>query len=294
MPAQTTEVDYIIEADGAKVQFTPSGGSPVDLGAVAGDITATLAYDTVERNTGNAGELTPRVRNMRVDMSFGLLNLDPSNIADLGAGLFEEVATTTDAVTTMPDQVIAADWEDNTVYELVLETSSTDSTLLKASVKPTIDSVKIASGETEEQALTVDSEYVLVESANYHSGWGIIFISAAIDALLEEGERPAEGYPITIAYSSVTPVARTSVYAGTTSHVLSPGVFELVHTDSDDLERGLTLYSVTPNSGGFNFGFKGANSDDMDSMEMSFTAKLDTTRTDGRQLLEWFWDNGAA
>ena len=57
--------------------------------------------------------------------------------------------------------------------------------------------------------------------------------------------------------------------------------------------RELELFSVDPNSGGFQFNFKGANSDGIESMPLSFTAKLNSAKTTGRQLFSYKVDSGA-
>lgn len=52
-------------------------------------------------------------------------------------------------------------------------------------------------------------------------------------------------------------------------------------------DRELELFAVYSDSGAFNFNFKGANEDGTEEMAVSFTAQLDTNKTDGEQLLKW-------
>ena len=52
-------------------------------------------------------------------------------------------------------------------------------------------------------------------------------------------------------------------------------------------DRELELFAVYSDSGAFNFAFKGANEDGTEEMAVSFTAQLDTSKTDGAQLLSW-------
>ena len=53
------------------------------------------------------------------------------------------------------------------------------------------------------------------------------------------------------------------------------------------IDRELELFAVYSDSGAFNFAFKGANEDGTEEMAVSFTAQLDTSKTDGAQLLKW-------
>jgi len=281
MPAQTTLTGNIYFPDGAQVLFTPSGGSPLDLGAVNSAITATLNYTENQVETANAGKLDKQVRDMTLDAGFTLINLDPSSISALGGGIFETVETAGTSVTSIDNQVIASGAAVNKkAYPLSIV--ETDGDALKVSSALVIASV---TGATD-GLLAEDDDYKIIVDPNSFSGYSILFDTAGttLTTLAQE---------ITVVYTSVTPVARTAVYAGTSTQVLTPGTMSFVHTDASGLERRLDLYSVDPNSGGFQFNFKGANEDGVEEMPLTFTAKLDTSRTDGRQLMGWIIDAGA-
>jgi hypothetical protein len=56
-------------------------------------------------------------------------------------------------------------------------------------------------------------------------------------------------------------------------------------TSSGAPDYTLDLYNVYTSPGSYNFGLKGADTGGIDTMEITFAAELDETKTDGRQLL---------
>ena len=101
-------------------------------------------------------------------------------------------------------------------------------------------------------------------------------------------------FDITIDYGTNTPIAAEIMTAGTTTKVSSPVELKYVHTDSSGLIRSFYMPSAEPQSGGFQFNFKGAASDGLENMPITFQAKIDTTKTDGEQLFTWRIEEGAA
>ncbi len=288
MPAQTTVKDFIFYPDGAKVSVKANGESVfTDLGVIMSDCQATLTYTENQVDTANADKLDKQLKDLQMEGTFELGNLDPANIERLSGGLMTKVDTAASPVATIPDQTISASWADQTRYELVLETSSSDTTKLKTTSAPTLTSVTLDPTGTPE-VLVEDSEYIVVADSNSYSGWSIVFISSNMSTVT-----PTD-YEIVIDYGSNTPVATETLYCGTSTVVLDAYEMKWVHTDSNGLERSLTFYKVDGTSGGFQFNFKGSNSEGIETMPLSFMARLDTDRTDGRQLFEWGIDNGAA
>lgn len=292
MPAQTTLTSYVYFPDGAKVSVKESGaGSYTDLGAIENAVTATLNYDESQVETANAGKLAKRIKNMTIAGAFNLINLDPANIVRLGGGLFTSSTTAASANTTIPNQVIAANWNDNVKYELIAYESSSDSTKLKLSAKPTLTSVTLDASGTPETLTEIGAgaggDYLVVADSDSYSGWSIIFNSAGMSTGTPKTK------DITIDYGTNTPVAKTTIYAGSSGATLSAYAMKITHTDSNLKVRELELFSVDGNSGGFQFNFKGANEEGVESMPLAFTAKIDTSLTDGRQLFAFSVDNGA-
>jgi len=287
MPTQTTNTDFITFPDGAKVSIQPNKtGSFYDIGALNSSVTCTLNYTENQITTANAGKTVKQIRDMNIEGSMTLINLDPDNIERMGGGIFTKTTTLASATTSIPDQVIAAGWDDANVYPLEMYTSSSDSTKLRMSTAPTITSVTLDAAGTPE-TLTAGNDYVIVES-DCVSGYGITFVSANMSTGTPKTKA------ITIDYGSNTPVARTTLNAGSSTAVLDAYAMKIEHTDSNSLVIGMTLYSVDAKSGGFQFAWKGANEDGLSEMPLSFQANLDSTLTDGAQLLSYYRDNGAA
>lgn len=287
MTVQTPKTNHIYFPDGAMVSLMASGEAVyTDIGAIEQGVTCTLNYDEIQIETGNAGKLEKRIRNMTMAGAFNLINLEPESINRMGGGMFSITTTAASETTSIPDQVIAANWDDNTRYELIMETSSSDSTKLRTTTKPTLTSVTLDAAGTPE-TLTENNDYVVVADGGSYSGWSIQFISANMSTGTPKTKA------ITIDYGSNTPVAKTTVHAGSSGATLAAYAMKITHTDDNSLKRELELYSVDTNSGGFQFNFKGANEDGVETMPLTFTAKIDSSRTDGQQLFAWSVDNGA-
>lgn len=286
MPQQTS-LGRLIFPDGAMVGIdTTGGGSFEDVGALNSAITAAFNWVENQVTTANFGKSGKQIREMTMEGGFTLINYDPSKIALLGGGVFEEVTTAASPIATIPDQTIAAGWADQTLYPLILETSSSDDTLLRTTSAPTLTSVTLDPTGTPE-VLVEDTEYVVVADSSSYSGWSIQFISANM----------ATGSPTTfeivVDYGSNTPVASTTLHAGTSTKILSAYAIQITHTDSNSKIRRLTIHSVEPTSGGFQFNFKGANEDGLEEIPITFNGKIDTDLTDGRQLLSLLIEDGA-
>jgi len=127
--------------------------------------------------------------------------------------------------------------------------------------------------------------YVIVDASSA-SGYSIVLNTAgsATVAITET---------ITIVWGNNTPIARTTLTAGSSTKVLTAYAIRFTHTDSAAKIRQLEIFSVNTNSGGFQFGFKGANEDGLEEMPISFTGSIDTSLTDGAQLISYIEDVGA-
>lgn len=287
MPVQTTNTQYMYFPDGAKVEIMAAGDvSYTDLGAINSAVTATLNWTENQIETANAGKTIKQIKEMQIEGGFTLINLNPVGVEKLGGGLFTKVDTAGTATTDIPNQVIAANWNDNVKYELIMLTSSSDSTKLRTTAKPTITSVTLDA--TPPEPLTENNDYVIVADTGSYSGWSIQFISANMTTGTPKANT------ITIDYGSNTPVAKTTLYAGSSTELLTAYAMKITHTDDNSLTRALELYSVDPNSGGFQFNFKGANEDGLEEMPLTYMAKIDSSKTSGRQLMAFSVDNGAA
>ena len=274
MPVQTTKTSNVYLPDGAKVSVKGANDADyLDLGAINSAVTATLNYDENQVETANAGKLDKQIRNMTIAGGFTLINLEPAGVDRLGGGMFTTVETAGTTVSSgIENQVIASGWTDKSIIPLVLDNGSTH----KLTAAPTITSV---TGSVD-GALTANDDYSIVPDSNSGSGYSIVLNLAG-------GTLTTVSQTVTIVYASFVPVASTTVYAGASTATLSSYAMRITHTDDNGNIRQLELYSVDPNSGGFQFNFKGANEDGVEEMPLTFTAKLDTSKTSGRQLMAW-------
>lgn len=281
MPVQTTLTGYISFPDGAKVSVKADGESSyTDIGAINSAINCVLNYEENQVTTANAGKLAKQIREMTTAIDFTLINLNPANINRLGGDIFTLETSNGDAVSDIENQTISGGWSDNTLYNLVLD--STAEGEIKTASQPTLTSVTL-DPDTAAEVLVEDADYVVVETDNSPSGWAIQFISGNMDTA------SPTALDIQIVYGSNAPIASSTIYAGSSTETLSAYAIKFSHTnDSDAIDRELEIYAADTNSGGFAFNFKGANEDGVEEMPLSITGKIDTTRDSGKQLMRYF------
>ena len=286
MPVQTTQKNFLFP-DGCQVLVKEYGaGSYTDIGAINSQVANSISFDENQIETANAGTTEKQINNMKVEGSFTLVNWDMSILEKLAGGLISRTATAASPTTDIPDQEIAAGWADNTLYDLVAYTSSSDSTELKLDTKPTLTSVTLDPDGTPE-VLVEGTEYNIVANANSSSGWSIMFVSSAM------ATGSPTTYEIVVDYGSNTPRASETLNAGASTVILNPMAFRFKHTDENGKVRQLDLHSVDPNSGFMQFNFKGANEDGLEELPITYMAKLDSTLTSGQQLFSFLYETGA-
>ena len=286
MPGQTTLRDKMRIADGTQLSVMASSESVyTDIGVVTGDTNVSLEWDEFQEESANAGKSGMFVKNPTAKGTFTLQQLDYDNIDRLASGLMEKVTTTAETNEAIPDQTIALGWADNTQYELIAYTSSTDNTKLKFSTKPVISSVNL--DMVADEILTEEVEYVITEDADSYSGYSIQFMSTPMT------EEDPTAYPIVIDFGTNTPVSRESYHIGTSVQELDSFKIKLEHTDNDDLVYGVEIYECYTNSGSLQFMFKSAAESGYNEMPFNFTGIVDTSRTSGRQLMVVYSDVGA-
>lgn len=283
MGIQTTQTGHIKDADGAKLLIKASGdGSFTDMGTVLGTISLGFNFEKEETLTANSDIVRSRVRNMTMTGGFNLININPDNIEKVGGGLFTKVTTagTTVVDANITDQAIVG-YTAGVVQGLNPVITATGATL-KFSAAPVLTSVTASvSG-----VLAANDDYFIIADSNYSSGYGILFNGSGTATV-------GTSETITVDFGDNDPVASTDIYAGTTSATLTAVEFKIVHTDSDGLERYMYVPSTALDSG-LPFNFKGADDGGFEEMAVSFTGKLDSSITDGRQLFQWHTDTGAA
>lgn len=271
MPTQTNKKGHIYFPDGAKVMVKGAADADYfDVGALNGSVQCTLNWTESVVETANAGKLDAKISNMEAAGSFTLINLDPEGISKMGGGVFS-VVTADGTALTPAAQVILKNIAADTVY--ALEMVDSDGKAIRTAAAPVITSVMEGAS-----AIAAETGYSIVKSGD---GWGIIFSAAH------------ETDNVTITYGSNTPIASVTVHCGSSSVVLKPYAMKIDHIDDSGKHRFLELPMVYSQSGGFQFNFKGANEDGVEEMPVSFVARVDSSRTSGRQLLSWTVESGA-
>lgn len=275
MPAQTTLTNKVYFPDGAKVSVKAAGESTyTDIGAINSAINLTLNWTENQVLSANAGRLLKQIKDMIIDGSFTLIQLDADNLNRLSGDLFEKVATPGTSID-------SADFDTQEVVDIVLGKMYDLEAIVTATGEPIKFSAApvIASVMNGAVAMTAGEEYTVVANASSPSGYSIVFMGTlALSA----------GDDLEITFGNNVPVATTAIYCGSSTATLDAYALRFSHTDDTGAEdRVFELYSVDPTSGGFQFGFKGANEDGVEEMPISFQGKIDTTRADGRQLFGW-------
>jgi len=282
---QTTEKGYIKFPDGAKVEVKKAGGSYVDIGAINSAITMTLNYTENVVESANAGTMLKQIKQMKAEGGFTLININPTNIEAMGGGLFTQTNTAgTEILAAAFTSQAFTGFVANTKIPLVAIVTATGLPI-RFSAAPTITSVT-GTGTGASGALAANDDYTVIVDASSASGYSIVLNTAGSATV-------ATTETITIVWGNNTPIARTTLTAGSSTKVLTAYAIRFTHTDSANKIRQLEIFSVNTNSGGFQFGFKGANEDGLEEMPISFTGSIDTSLTDGAQLISYIEDVGA-
>lgn len=223
---------------------------------------------------------------MKMEGGFTLVNWDVEVIEKISGGIFSVTTTAASPNAAIPDQVIAAGWADNTIYNIVAQTSASDSSALKLSSQPIFTAVTLDLGGTPE-VLAEDTEYTVFADPNSSSGWSMSLISGAMST------GSPTTFAVTLEYDTNTPVASQTLNAGASTVILNPMEYRFKHTDENGKIRQLDLHSVDPNSGFMSFNYKGANEDGLEEIPVTYMAKLDSTLTSGQQLMSFLFEDGA-
>lgn len=276
MPVQTSKAtDYVFIPDGTKVK-----ADGVDLGTFNSDITAILNYDVNIVNSSNNSIIKRVGKNPTMTWAGTLIDLDPAGVALISGGMLTVETVAGSPFVDAPDQEIASgSWADVTPVNLV------PTTLAGSAVRATALTLTSVTGDVD-GALTADDDYTLITDSNSKSGYSILLNTAGTNLT-------TVAQKITVDYASVTPVASKALSGGSSTFEFEAFALEMEHTDDSGLKRTLSLPRCTPESGGFQFNFKSAQSDGSEEMPLTCTADLDTSLADGKQLFTWTIEEGA-
>ena len=278
MPKQAGVTSFVRIPDGCKVEISTNLSAWTDIGLTNGDVTAVLNFDRIERKASNYGVLNILYKNMTIAGTIPLVSFNPTNLATISGGMLTATTTTAAAVSPANQVISSGDAADLTPYNLAPDDGA--GTAVICSAAPTITSVTGSS----DGALAANDDYNIIVDANSFSGYSIIFDVTGGATLTTM----SQDFTIVYTGSGTTPVASKGVTVGSTNVIVSGLGLRFTVTDSSSYTRTLTLYSSTVNSGGFQFNFKGMESgDEFEQVDIAFTAVLDTTRTDGDQLMAY-------
>jgi hypothetical protein len=251
---------------GTQVLIKATGDSVYsDIGCILAASTGTHNYETdiVECSTG---EKVKRYKNQTIAGAFTLGNLNPENLTKMSGGMFTYV--TVDGTPYTPaDQTITSGWVDKSIIAIDTE---------KLSTVPVITSV---TGGTD-GALLEDDDYTIIEYSPARSGYAIILNTAGTILTTTAQD-------VVIDFGSNTPLSSESLTCGDATGDLDATAFKFVSPPDNGKSRVLEIYSATPESGGFVFGFTDVATGGIEQMPITITGDLDTSRTSGDQLFKW-------
>jgi len=276
MPVQTTKKNVRI-ADGCRISVKKTADADfLDLGVTQGDYVASLQYDSESIEFANAEAIESK-RNFRIEGSITIGNLEGEELEKISTGVITRVATPgTQVLSAAFDTQVVDGFTANVPVELLAVVTATGNAI-KFSAAPVITS--IVDDETVPNTLIANDDYFVIPDGNRASGYSIMFSDAGTGSIALTAE-------LTITFGNNTPIASETLYAGTTSFTALPYAMRAQHfTSSGAVDYQLDLYNVYTEPGSYNFGFKGADTGGIDTMEITFSAELDDTKTDGRQLL---------
>lgn len=275
MPVQTTKKNVRI-ADGCRISVKKTADADfLDLGVTQGDYVATLQYDSESIEFANAESIESK-RNFRIEGSITIGNLEGEELEKISNGVITRVATPgTQVLSAAFDTQVIDGFTANVPVELLAVVTATGNAI-KFSAAPDITS--IVDDETVPNTLIANDDYFVIPDGNSASGYSIMFSDAGTGSIALTAK-------LTITFGNNTPIASETLYAGTTSFTALPYAMRAQHfTSSGAVDYQLDLYNVYTEPGSYNFGLKGADTGGIDTMDITFSAKLDETKTDGRQL----------
>lgn len=263
-------VEYVNFPDGSLWSYSLDGSSYTALGVLMGDTTATWNYDKNEIEFHD-GQKKLSYRNQTMSAALTLADLNPTAISALSGGMLSKTDTAATLFTDAPNQEIAVGWTNMKAINLEPTTAALASVI--CSVVPTFTSL---TGSTA-GSLTEGVDYYIVSDDNSFSGFSVILDTDGAAGLVTTET-------VTISFANVTPLASTTLSAGSASYV--PTTLALRGYSSGQ-GKTIDIAAVNVDSGTYNFGFKGTASDGTDEMALTFTGVLDADLADGAQLFSF-------
>ncbi len=263
----TARYEAIHIPSGSVVRIGDDVAAMIELGVLSGDSSANISYDSVSVVGSQDEDVMVYVKNMRVEVSFTLMQLMTANIQRLLDGVATMVTTSGNPVIGA-QQTIPAGWVENRMIRIARQNADGS--------KPTISSVVAGGPGTE------NDDYFVVQAAD--GTWYIMLRTDGTGLFLTSQE-------VTVTYD-YTPAASNTLRMGSRSAELKPKIVEVEKIVQGKKFR-VRLWSAR-NEGGLELSFPAANSDDPATLPVTVTGKLDTNRVDGEQLIDIYDEIGVA
>lgn len=253
--------------NGCEISVGDDIASLVSVGVLDGDSQIEVAFDLVEYLGSQGEDVLTYTKNHVANMSFNMIQHDLEKIEEIMGGL-ASVEVSSGALVEGAEQVISAGWTAERNY--LIEGQNGDAS------KPTINSVSA----TTSGAGTVDDDYFLVKGAD-----GLWYISFRTDGTATFATTEA----ITIDYDYAPAESKTLDF-GSSSAEITPKIVQFQLTNNGDVFR--VRVWAAKNESGLTFAFPSAQNDTPASIPVQMKGRIDTSRSDGEQLLEIYDEIG--
>jgi hypothetical protein len=262
---QIVNANAIFAFDGYVVQIGADEGSLTSVGSCDGDITGVINYTRSLIQNSGGQDILGQMKNFTADLSFVLQEFNVDKINEIGSGLFEQADIAGTPVVGANQTVNNGNWELDKLIELSGQNAS--------GAQPTINSV---TGSVD-GALILDDDYFVTQTKA--GKWAIYVVNTGTATATQ-----AQNITINTDY---TPAEAKRLFAGAATVELVPQVVRFINTDENGKVRQLTIYRADLGDGGFTFSFGSALNEGVNTYPITMQGRLDSSRTNGRQLLEY-------
>lgn len=247
---------------GCDVQIGDTEASLATVGVLPedSDTTVSVSYEPVMVKGSKNEDVMRYVKNMAAEGSFTIYQILLDNIAKFAKGIMK-VETVSGSPVTGKTQTLAAGWKFLQTYKLIGQNANGNA--------PTVTAAGSA-----KTTLVEGTDFYIVKGAD--GDWYVYFEASATSPLVT-----TETITLTLGY---TPPARKIAKMGSPSVEITPQVVRFVKTQNTKKFQ-VTLWSAT-NEAGLSFSFPASSGDAPASLEVTMNGGLDTSRTDGEQLVE--------
>lgn len=252
---------------GSIVRVGDDVGSMTALGEIDGESSINVTYDRQKVVSSVGTTVKDFIKNMTATASFNLMQLYLPNVQKLldGAATASQVEA---SLVEGAEQVVASGWTAGQLIRLTGQNGDGSA--------PTINSVTASSSGPG----AADDDYVLVKAAD-----GLWYIAFRTDGTATF----ATSESITID-TDYTPAASRSLKMGSKSAELTPKIVEIEKTIGGKIFR-VRLWSAV-NTNGITIAFPPADNDSVATIPIELEGSIDTTKSDGEQLLDIYDEIG--